>query len=450
MRLLLLLPDGRIHCLRFARWAISFREAPLTHTLLAALVPEELGFEVEVADESIGPIPLNRPFDLVGISVITGASERAYELADHYRSRGATVVLGGVHVTLRPDEAAAHADAIVLGFAERTWPALLRDFATGRMAPRYQDDQPLPAKLPKPRRELQRRLGYMAPTVFFATRGCRSRCDFCSVPAAGQTWQTRPVGEVIDEIRASGARRIVFNDVHLNEDPEYAKELLEALVPLRITWGGLASTRVVRDEELLALLGRSGCNYLLLGFESLSQGSLQAIQKGANKVEEYREVVRLLHQQGIILQGCFIFGIDEDEPEVFERTVAFVDEVRIDIPRYAIYTPYPGTEAFHRLLTEGRLLHQRWRYYDTQHVVFRPARMTPEQLDQGFLWAYRTTFTLRSILRRTLGSGGRFPITFMGNLAYRLYVGRLEREAERIPSELGLVPVPEDNVGLSA
>ncbi len=423
------MPDARIHRLKLGRLCVSFREAPLTLTTLAALVPDELGAEVTIVDESIDAVPHDAPVDIVGISCLTGTAQRAYRLADAFRSRGVKVVLGGVHVSLLPGEAAAHADAIVTGFAEQAWPQLLRDFVRGALEPEYHGDSPELTGLPHPRRDLQRRSGYMVPDTVLATRGCKGACDFCSVPAVPYGWQTRPVCEVVDEVRRIPAKRIVFSDVSLAEDPEYARELFTAMIPLRKQWGGLITTRAARDHALLDLMARSGCRYLLLGFESLDDACLRQMHKGFNKMETYREIVMGLHERRITVQGCFIFGMDNDTTAVFDRTVAAVNDLKIDIPRFAVYTPYPGTGAFVRLEREGRLLHRDWRFYDTQHVVFRPARMTVEQLEDGFRRAYREAFRLKSIVRR-LSESPRFAIALVGNLAYRCYIQRLQAERE--------------------
>lgn len=435
LRILLVMPDGRIHKLKLGPLNISFREAPLTATTLAALVPPEIDARVQIADESVQKIPFNKEFDLVGISCLTGTAPRAYEIAARFREKNATVVLGGVHVTLRPEEAAAHADAIVTGFAERTWGQLLRDFTAGRLKPRYDSTAPALNNLPPPRRDLQKRWGYMVPNTVFATRGCRSVCDFCSVPAAGYGWHKRPIAEVIDEIRGFSRKRFVFDDVNLTDDPAYAKELFKALVPLKKMWGGLASTRILEDDELLELIHESGCVYLLIGFESFSSDSLSSIHKSFNKVEQYRELIRRLHGLNIIVMGCFIFGFDHDDKNVFDDTVDLVDQLKIDIPRYAVFTPYPGTPAFEKLEAEGRLLHREWEYYDTQHVVFQPRRMSPGELDEGFKRAFKRSFSIRSNLARTMDSGKNFPITFLGNLAYKIYIKRLFSD-QRFPGEV--------------
>ena len=433
-RIAIILPDGRIHRINVWPFTTSFREAPLTATILAALVPEDLPIDVVIRDESVGQSPYVHDVDLVGISVLTGTAYRAYEIARYYRQRGVKVVLGGVHVTLLPEEAAQHADSIVIGFAEETWPELLRDFIHGRLQPRYVENKATNkfCGIPMARRDLQKRFGYLAPNTVSATRGCKAKCKFCAVPAANFGWQTRPIPEVIDEIKSMNARRIVFNDVSMGEDLLYFKELLHALIPLNIKWGGLASTKVFRDPEIPELLQKSGCSYLLIGFESVRSNSLKDIQKQFNKIENYQYIIQQLRNIDVILMGTFIFGVDSDDEHVFEETVDFVLTNGIDIPRYAIVTPYPKTPLFEELKSQNRILHEYWPHYDTQHVVFEPARMSPEQLDRGFRWAYRETFRVGHILRRMRGRGKNLLITLAGNLAYRIYLRRLFRDIDRI------------------
>ncbi len=434
MKILLIMPDAGIHRLNLGPVKISFREAPLTLTTLAALVPPELNAEIRIVDESIQTIPFEEPFDLVGISCLTGTALRGYEIADRFRALGATVILGGIHATLRPGEAHEHADAVVIGFAETTWPELLHDAANGGVRAEYHSRTQNLEGLPHPRRDLQKSFAYMSPNTVFASRGCKRSCEFCTVAALPFGWQTRPVGEVIDEIRKIPARRIVFNDVSLTEDREYARELFKAMIPLKKKWGGLATVSVTEDDELLDLMQQSGCIYLLLGFETLTGDGLAALNKtGANSVS-YRLAMHKLHERGIIVQGCFILGLDQDDKTVFERTLEAINDLEIDIPRLAIFTPYPETRAFARLSQEGRILHQFWPHYDTQHVVFEPAQMSPAELDLGFRKTYQKAFSIASITRRTLHSR-YFPVAFFGNLAYRIYVRRLKNDTARIHHE---------------
>jgi len=427
----MIMPDAHMHTLRVGPFVRSMREAPLSLTTLAALTPPDV--ELTLVDESVDRVPLEAEADLVAISVITGCAPRAYALADHFRRRGIPVVLGGVHVTLLPGEAAEHADAVVIGMAERSWPRLLEDFRRGALQRVYGDPFPegeMLSGVPSPRRDLQRHSGYMLPNTVHATRGCRRVCDFCAVPAVWPHYLRRPVAEVIRDIRQIPGRVIAFNDVSLVDDVEYAKELFAAMIPLKKIWGGLATTEVVKDAELLELMRRSGCRYLLLGFESVNQSVLQQIRKGFNKSDDYAQVMAMLHGCGISVQGCFVFGFDHDDPGVFAATVERVNALKVDIPRYSLYTPYPGTPLFARLRVEERILSYNWNDYDTMHVVFQPARMSPQELYAGFKWAYRETFKLGSALQRVTGLGLRAnaAINFVGNLCYRIFVKRLYHE----------------------
>lgn len=431
MKLLLLMPNAHIHRLKLGPISISFREAPLTLTTLAALTPNDSGMAITLIDESIQTVPKHEAFDLVAISCLTGTALRAYAWAAHFRQTGATVVLGGIHVTLCPDEAGQHADCIMTGFAETTWPQMIRDFLNGALKPRYDGGRGDVALLPAPRRDLQKRFGYAMPGTATATRGCGCDCAFCSIPAADYGWQTRPIPDVVADIRRIPSRRFTFNDVNLLQDRRYAMELLEALRPLDKYWGGLATVGTALDPELLAALQRSGCQYLLCGFESLSTASLNCIGKGFNPLDRYAACMEAFHAHGIAIQGCFVFGFDEDRKEVFSQTVDWVNELQVDIPRYAVSTPYPGTKLYHALESEGRLLHRNWAHYDTQHVVFQPRHMTPQELDEGFRQAYRQTFQLKNIAARAKASPHPF-IAGVGNLAYRRYLKQLHRDRNRI------------------
>ncbi len=435
-KLLILLPNGNIHKLVIPPFLeISFREAPLTATMLAALVPTDLDFDITICDESVSRVPQDHYFDLVAISVITGTAYNGYRWADFFRKKGSTVVIGGVHATLLPEEAAKYADSIVIGFAEETFPELCRDFMAGSLKKTYHQIGSNLKNLPIPRRDLQKRFGYMMPNTIFATRGCKNNCEFCAVVGAKFGWQTRPIGEVIDEIRKMNVSRFAMNDVSLCEDREYALELFQALKPLKKKWGGLMTTKVTSDDELMDALAESGCCYMLLGFESVMQRSLYQINKNFNNAENYFQVCNALHGRKIVIQGCFIFGLDGETPDLFQDTIDAVNELRIDIPRYALFTPFPGTEAYQRMKSEQRLLHENWAFYDTQHVVIQPSGMTPEELDRGFRSAWEKTFSLSSVWHRTSVQRRMYPVSVVGNLAYQLYIRRLKHDQHRFPTE---------------
>ena len=424
MRVVLISPKGPLYRHRGGIFKKSLRYMPLTLTTLAALVPEELGAEVRLIDEGIQEVdPATVEADLVGLTVITGTAPRAYELAGRFRERGIPVVLGGPHVTLVPEDAQAHADAVVVGYAEESWPELLRDFAAGRMRRRYDQRPGLSlAGMPFPRRDLLPRGSFITDDVFEATRGCIHKCDFCVVPSAwGQKPYQKPVEEVVADIRQKKARKLIFVDLNLVADRDYAARLFEALIPLKVQWYGLATVLLADDAHLLALAQRSGCRGILIGLESISRENLRDSKKGFNSPERYREVVERLHQHGIALQGCFVFGLDHDTPEVFLETARFAVEARIDLPRFAVVTPFPGTALYQRLESEGRILTRNWELYDGQHVVFQPARMTVEQLQRGIETAWKHAYSFPSIVKRLSASPSPLPVRIGTNLGYRFY-----------------------------
>jgi radical SAM superfamily enzyme YgiQ (UPF0313 family) len=426
LQILLLSPRGPLYRHRTGIWKKSLRYAPLTLITLAALIPSEIDADVTLVDEGIEDIDPKAQADLIGISAITGSAPRAYELADHFRQRGLPVVLGGVHPTLMPDEATRHADAVVVGYAEDTWPQLLRDFVAGQMKARYDQAPNLSlANQPFPRRDLLPSGQYITPHTIEATRGCIHTCEFCVVPTAWGHPLQRPVAEVVADIRQMWTRRVLFLDLNLIANTDYAKELFNALIPLKIGWGGLTTTMIAWDDELLDLAARSGCRGLLLGFESLSQDSLTETSKAFNMRQDYHYVVRQLHERGISIMGCFAFGFDGDTRDTFAHTVEFVIKANIDLPRYAILTPFPNTPLFRRLKAEGRILTEDWSLYDGQHVVYQPRQMSPAELWQGTEWAWKQTYSFRSIAKRLAGARIQLPLSLAANLGYRFYAHHL-------------------------
>jgi radical SAM superfamily enzyme YgiQ (UPF0313 family) len=435
MKIQLLSPAGEIHRNASGIFKTALRYAPLTLTTLAAMVPEELDAEVTIQDEGVQPLDLNFEADLVGITAITGTSLRAYRIADELRAKGHTVVLGGVHPTLLPEEAAPHADALVLGYAEQTWPELLRDFARGELRPSY--FRPTGRTLegvPIARRDLLRKKSYTTVNSIEATRGCPHQCDFCVVPTAwSKTYAHRPIEDVVAELATFEGRHAVFLDLSPVEDVHYAKELYRAMIPLRMRWVALATTRIAEDAELLSLAARSGCKGLLIGFESISQDTLDQTRKPFHRANDYGEVVKRLHDHGIGIMGCFVFGFDNDDESVFERTVEFVDRTRIDLPRYAVATPFPRTGLYRRLEAEGRLLHRNWALYDVEHVVFQPAKMSPERLQEGLEWSWRQSYSWKSMFRRLTGAPKSIlPLWLSLNAGYRYYSKHLHEKVDGV------------------
>ena len=429
LKIALISPKGPLYRHRGGIWKKSLRYQPLTLTTLAALIPPGLNADVQLFDEGIADVPLDLDADLIGLTVITGTAARAYELADHFRRRGIKVVLGGPHVTLIPDDAQPHADAVVAGYAEDSWPQLLRDFAVGEMRPRYNQAPDLNlADRPFACRELLPEDRYLTNNVFEATRGCIHNCDFCVVPAAwGRKPLQKPVEQVVADIRQHGADKLIFVDLNIIADRRYALDLFAALVPLRVQWYGLATVLLTNDFELLELAGRSGCKGLLMGLESISPENLRNSHKGFNSPEKYVQVVERLHEHGIALQGCFVFGLDHDEPDIFLKTAEFAVQARIDLPRFAVVTPFPNTALYKQLDAQGRILTKNWELYDAQHVVFRPARMSVEELQLGVETAWKHAYSFRSMARRIRHSPAPWPVKLGTNLGYRFYAHNLSR-----------------------
>ncbi len=377
----------------------------LTLPLLGALTPAE--HEVRAVDENVEPIDFDRPVDLVAITALTPTAPRAYQVADEFRRRGKTVVLGGVHPSLMPDEAAEHADAVVIGEAEESWPRLLADAEGGGVKERYvAETKPDLAGLPMPRRDLMKEDAYLNIPKVETSRGCPYRCSFCSTTIFyGPRMRFRPVEEVVAEVKAARHRFVFFTDNNITANKKYAKRLFRALEPLGIYWLSQGSIDMADDPELMDLARRSGCAGMLVGFESLSEENIAGMGKGAsNRVDEYEEKIRIFHQHQIGLIGCFVFGFDGDDPGVFRKTVEFIERNNIDTPQLTVLTPYPGTAVRAEMEAQGRILHSQWEKYDVGNVVFEPKRMTPEELQAGYNWACRRVYSVSATIKRSVRS----------------------------------------------
>lgn len=431
MKLALISPKGPLYRARGGIFKKSLRYQPLTLTTLAALVPPELDVRISLHDEGIEPIPASVDADLIGMTVITGTANRAYELAARFRAEGKTVVLGGPHVTLMPQEAAQHADAICVGYAEDSWPQLLRDYSHGALQPLYRQAPEFSLvrpDMPFPRRELFDTGQFLTQAVFEATRSCTHDCEFCVAPAAwGRHQYQKPVQWVIDDIRQFGQKKLIFVDLNLISDREYARELFSALIPLKVQWFGLSTVLLAHDPELMELMARSGCKGLLLGLETVTPESLRDARKRFNGSVSFKQVIGDLHQLGIAVQGCFVFGLDHDTTEVFDATVEFAIDAGVDLPRFAVLTPFPGTPLYTRMEQEGRILTRDWDLYDGQHVVFQPRAMTVQELARGHERAWKAVYRWSSIARRLWSARNFQPLALTANLGYRFYAHNLHR-----------------------
>jgi len=312
--------------------------------------------------------------------------------------------MGGFHATWMPEEAGQHADSVVLGEAEQSWARLLEDFKAGGLQRFYRADGKADLKgLPIPRRDLLKKKGYFFINTMQVSRGCPFQCSFCSVTAFfGHTYRMRPLDEVKKEVEIllRGQDFIFFVDDNIIGHADYARDLFSFLKGLKVKWVSHASINIAENEDLLTSAAESGCHGLFIGFESLSQETLKSHHKTSNQVERYKEQIRKIHEQGIGIEGSFIFGSDEEDPSVFHRVADFCEETKIDAAVFAILTPYPGTRIYEQFLKEDRILSRDWDLYDMDHVVFRPRNMTVEQLQEGHDWANRRFYSYPSMLKR--------------------------------------------------
>jgi radical SAM superfamily enzyme YgiQ (UPF0313 family) len=359
----------------------------ITMPYLAAFVPPH--WTVLHVDEAVEPVDLNKQADLVAITFHTPSAPHAYDLAASFRQCGITVVLGGPHVTLIPDEAQAHADVIFIGEAESHWPRFLAEFETGHYAKRYSCLEPPDLNhAPTSRQDLFHRRDHTAG-VLFATRGCAFRCDFCTVAVMYQSQvRKRPVEAVVEECASFHGKVIILWDDNIAGDIKYAKALFRALAPQRKWWSSQASIHAAKDDEFLELAARSGCKQLFIGLESVSQASLNEVSKAFNHVDEYALAIERIHSHGMSVQAGIVFGFDHDTESVFEETLDFLEASGVQNATFNILTPFPGTRLFGRLEAEGRILTRDWSKYNGRaDVVFRPRHMSPEALLAGYKYA---------------------------------------------------------------
>ncbi len=423
---------------------------------IAAYTPEH--WDIEIQDESVREIDFDYPADMVGISIMTCYAPRAYQIAEEFRKRGVPVVLGGVHPTYCPDEALQHCDAIVTGEAEESWPRLVEDFEAGRMQRHYKMEQFPPLDHYKPPRvDLLSEDAYMTRQCTFTTRGCHFDCEFCSVsPFNGKSTRRRPVAEVVAEIqRVKGwvceelvgrigrssmlealkiAAKIRFgiedgsifafvDDLH-NSNRAYCRELWAALKPLNIKWGCQSTLFLGDDQEMVKLAAESGCVSVFVGLESIFEESLGETHKPFNKVKKFEEEIKMFHDHGIMVNPGIVFGFDNDDESVFERTVEFLIRNHCELAYFNVLTPLPGTPLHDRYEAAGRIFDRNWAHYDGKHVTFRPTRMTPEQLQEGFYWAQHQFYSLPNIWKRISNTSQRIIPRFQMNWEFRRVINR--------------------------
>jgi radical SAM superfamily enzyme YgiQ (UPF0313 family) len=385
----------------------SFGKHVLTPTLaltsFAATTPAS--WQVRYWDENLldGRPPYEPMPEVVGITVHLTFARRAFEIADWYRSRGSKVILGGLHVLSCPEECSPHADALALGDGIQLWPRIIADVEKRQLKPRYmatyENDY---REDPVPRRRILQRASFLTTTSLIATRGCHNRCGFCYLATEGlrMPYRMKTPAQIAAEFVEDRQPYAVFIDNNLGSRREYLAALCQALRPLEKIWSAAVSIDVTDDPGLIRAMALAGCTGVFVGFESLADQNLADARKKTPKTADYARRVRILHDNGIQVNGSFVLGFDHDRKDVFARTAEWVEENLLECATFHILTPYPATPLFRQMEAEGRLLHRDWNFYDTAHAVFRPKHMTPEELEQGYGWLYERLFSHTSIWKR--------------------------------------------------
>lgn len=435
MKILLISPERE----RKKEEAFLFRIAFLNLPYVAAVTPPDI--EVKIVDEAFEKINFEEKVDLVGLTAQTPAAPRAYRIAEEFRKRGIPVVMGGVHASMLPAEALQHVDAVVIGEAEETWPLLIEDFRRGQLKRTYQGNGFVnPSALPFPRRELINESFYFPLKLLETTRGCPHRCDFCGVSKFfGFKYRNRPMAEIDRELATLFAKGPVMNpvlkkilsllsrdlpyflkkrllyiiDSNIAGDRRFALNLLVLLKEYDLLWYGHGPLSIAFDPPLLSAFSDSGCIAINIGFESFSLKNLNIMGKGFNKPSRYAEAVDRIHDHGIGVMGTFMVGLDDDDPEVFQRIIDFCIDSRLDWALTFIMAPYPGTESFLRLEQEGRLFSRDWEKYDSLNAVYQPLLMSVQDLEQGMRRIWKEVFSLSSIYKRILRGPWIHPLFYL-------------------------------------
>lgn len=375
--------------------------------------------DIEIQDEHVETISLDDEPELVVIQVYITSAYRAYEIADHYRRKGAHVCLGGLHVTSLPDEARQHADTIFLGPGEETWPTFLADYRNGQSQSIYQSKTRTLHNAPFPRRDLLKRDLYLVPNSIVVSRGCPHRCDFCykeSFFAGGKSFYTYEVDRALQEIVSLPGRHLYFLDDNLFGHPRFASALFDGMRGMGRLWQAAGTMQAILETNLVEKAAASGLRSLFVGFETLNRRNLQQQHKNQNLRYDYSQAIRRLHDLGVMVNASFVFGMDDDDESVFARTVDWAIQQGIETATFHILTPYPGTALYNRMVAEGRITSTNWDLYDTRHVVYRPAKLSDQILQDGYWHAYREFYRWSNIFRSAFAQTA--PLERLRHIAY--------------------------------
>jgi len=399
--------------------------------ILKGLTPPE--HEVKIVEEEVEDIEMDQDCDLVGISCMTANAPRAYQLCREFKKRGKTVVLGGVHPTILPDEAMQHANSVVIGESEGVWERLLIDFQHNTLKEKYHDPIPDLGKYVAKDFStiIKKRLFNLFPLM--TSRGCPYNCEFCCVTNLfGKKIRHIPIENVVRDIKESGARNFMFLDDNIIGHPRYAKSLFKAIKPLKIKWVGQASVSLlVKDKELMQLAAESGCKELFIGIESVSEEKLKTMHKAIKEIDLLESAIKKIKKLGILIHASMVFGFDNDKKDIFCETLRFLKRTKVSTVSFNVLTPYPGTRVYEDMKTENRLTTTDWKYYDHNTVVFKPKNMTPYELQLGKIEIRKKFYSLSSVLKRFIGNMYSPVIYFATNYGH---MRQVKVEARRIAS----------------
>ena len=374
----------------------------ITLPYLAAITPSR--HSVKIVNENFENIDFDEDVDIVGITCYTMTAPRVYQIADEFRKRGKTVILGGYHPTAMPEEAKQHADCVIMGMAESNWPRAIEDFEKGKLKTIYERDHNFDlSKVPPLRRDLIKSNPFLG--AIQTTRGCSNQCEFCAISSfCGNIVKQRPVKDVVDEIKKMPNKMFIFHDPHLTLHRKYAQELFKEMIRQKVNKGWVANgtSNILGnvDDEFLNLARKSGCVEWFVGFESVSQEALNNIKKTHNKVEDFKKMIERVHDYGMTIQGGIIFGFDEDTNDIFDITLDTINDWELDVLEVNILTPYPGTPLFERFDREGRILTRDWSRYNQVDVVFQPKNMTVDELYNGSRKVAREFYSTNNLINK--------------------------------------------------
>ncbi len=378
---------------------------PLSLLTLAGLVSPDK-YNLIVRDEHVEDIFIDEQVDLVVMTVYISSAKRAYEIGDYYRERGAKIFMGGIHPSTMAEEVMLHADSICIGPGESVFLEMLSDFGTNKLQRIYYGDKLTDlSEVPLARRDLMNKDRYLVPNTIVASRGCLYNCDFCYKKSfwGEKYYKFRPLEDIKKELDTFKQRFVFFLDDNLMGNRIESRKIFRLLKEYNFIWQAAASIDVAYSAGFLEEAYDCGCRSLFVGFESISRDNMKHSNKVQNQKYDYVDAIKRFHEAGIMLNGSFVYGLDYDGPDVFERTLDFAIKNKIETATFHIFTPFPGTKLFEKLQQEGRILHYKWEEYDTRHAVFQPSLMSPEKLEEGYWWSYEKFYSYNSIFSRAAG-----------------------------------------------